>query len=87
MATQSTINANLCSTQTRFAESIENLFAATEQESFSNLPEKIASAQPLQSECARFGKRALSWALWIPGLSQNSFLDRNQLEFSHEHLF
>ncbi len=40
-------------------------------------------------ECARFGKRALSWAFWIPGFSgskSNGTLDRRNLEFSHEHI-
>jgi hypothetical protein len=46
--------------------------------------------QPPRSECAVIGKRALSWAPWIPGISSNTQilgLDQKNLEFSHEHIF
>ncbi len=46
--------------------------------------------EPPRSECALIGKRALSWAPWVPGISSNAKflrLDQNNLEFSHEHLF
>ena len=49
------------------------------------LQQAIAQQPPL-CECARFAKRALSWATWIPGFSQNSWLDRKNAEFSHEHI-
>lgn len=45
---------------------------------------------PPRSECAWVGKRALSWARWIPGLSnspKHSLLDNYNLEFSHQHIF
>jgi hypothetical protein len=45
---------------------------------------------PPRSDCAYIGKRALSWATWLPGISgakKSSFLDRNNLEFSHQHIF
>lgn len=48
--------------------------------------QKAISAQPPLCECARFEKRALSWAVWLPGVSQNSWLDRVNKEFSHEHI-
>ena len=48
--------------------------------------QKAISQQPPLCECARFAKRSLSWAAWIPGLSQNSVLDRSNKEFSHEHI-
>lgn len=41
---------------------------------------------PQMSECAYFGRRALSWLRWIPGLSQNSYLDSANKEVSHEHI-
>lgn len=46
--------------------------------------------EPNQSECARTGKRSLSWFFWVPAISggwKNSILDRNNLELSHEHIF
>ncbi len=51
---------------------------------------ELANNQPPRSECAYIGKRALSWAPWIPGISSNKGtlkLDQNNLELSHEHLF
>jgi hypothetical protein len=45
---------------------------------------------PPRSECAFIAKRALSWAPWLSGLSnarKQSFLDRHNLEFSHQHIF
>ena len=51
----------------------------------SQLQEAIAQQPPL-CECARFSKRALSWATWIPGVSKNSWLDSINKEFSHEHI-
>ena len=41
-------------------------------------------------ECARIGKRELSWAQWIPWISdapKGSLLDRHNIEFSHQHIF
>ena len=49
------------------------------------LQASIAQQPPL-CECARFAKRSLSWATWIPGLSANSLLDGVNKEFSHEHI-
>lgn len=45
--------------------------------------------QPPYCECARVGKRPLSWGTWIPNVSsgkRNGVLDRNNIEFSHEHV-
>jgi hypothetical protein len=45
--------------------------------------------QPQLCECARIGKRSLSWAPWLgllSGSSQGGMLDRNNIEFSHEHI-
>lgn len=52
-----------------------------------DLPRTLANRDPLMCECARTGKRPLSWASWIPGFSGGSpFFDRRNLEFSHEHI-
>lgn len=54
----------------------------------SSLPlnQQLALSEPPYCECARSGKRPLSWAFNVPGLSKNGLLDRLQLEFAHEHL-
>lgn len=47
------------------------------------------SSHPALCECARIGKRPLSWAPWLGAFSYGSkggMLDRNNLEFSHEHI-
>jgi hypothetical protein len=41
---------------------------------------------PLFCECARIGRRALSWLTWIPGLSANPVLDTLNAEVAHEHI-
>ncbi len=48
----------------------------------------LVQFEPPYCECVRVGKRPLSWAFWIPGFSelQGSLLDKQNLEFSHEHL-
>ncbi len=51
-----------------------------------SLTKKIGIKQPSTGECARFEKRPLSWAVWLPLLSANTTLDKVNLEFSHEHL-
>ena len=56
----------------------------------SSIKDTITLYQPPYCECARFGKRPLSWFTWVPGMSDskdNSFIERNNLELSHEHLF
>ena len=50
------------------------------------LSQRIGSRDPSSGECARFEKRPLSWAVWLPFLSQNSTLDELNMEFLHEHL-
>ena len=60
--------------------------ACTQESFLESFPEK----EPELCECARFGRRALSWATWIEGFSSGgdgSYLDQHNLEFSHEHLF
>jgi hypothetical protein len=44
---------------------------------------------PQYCECAKIGKRSLSWAPWLGILSKNdgSYLDRHNLEIAHEHIF
>jgi len=45
---------------------------------------------PQYCECARIGKRSLSWAPWLGGLSRGtdgSLLNRRNLEVAHEHLY
>ncbi|MCB0321121.1 MAG: hypothetical protein KDD60_09355 [Bdellovibrionales bacterium] len=50
---------------------------------------EIEKHEPEFCECARIGKRSLSWAPWVPGVSSNpgSAADRNNLEFAHEHVY
>ncbi len=63
----------------------ENNFSTNNQK----LAQSIASKDPEVCECARFGKRKLSWATWIKGFSKGKkgrFLDRKNIEFSHEHV-
>ena len=44
--------------------------------------------EPPYCECVNTGKRSLSWAPWVPGVSSlnSSPLDKENLELSHEHL-
>jgi len=51
------------------------------------LREQLGANNPARSECAYVGKRSLSWAPWVPGLSQNSILDSYNKELSHQHIF
>ena len=50
------------------------------------LTSDLQSSEPLFCECARTGKRALSWARWIPGLSSNPVSGWANKEFAHEHI-
>lgn len=61
------------------------------EERLEDLPKNgLALVRPPYCECARIAKRPLAWGLWLSELSDSedgSFLDRNNLELSHEHLF
>lgn len=54
----------------------------------SNLSDQLLLKQPPYSECAYFGKRSLGSLPWLGPLSDTPsfFLDRNNIEFSHEHI-
>jgi len=64
-----------------------NLGNINESTEPANLKTQIGGKESNQCNCAFVGKRALSWATWIPGLSKNSLLAPINKEFSHEHIF
>lgn len=73
-------------------ETIKNLSKAISREvcSQEQFLQQFSENQPPYSECARFLKRPLSWATWIPGWSDaddDSWVGYYNKAFSHEHIF
>lgn len=71
--------ANQCSWNNSFG--LSRLFTAQ------NLRQEIGEKEQNQCQCAYIGKRSLSWAPWIPWVSQNRILAPFNKELSHEHIF
>ena len=68
--------------------STKNPYQSVPEESIPGLTPKLQD--PPLCECARVGKRSLSWAPWLGIFSkgpENSFLNRNNLEMAHEHVY
>ena len=80
---------NSISTQGSVCREPETVYQPTQPGKRERLNHELQASiaqQPPLCECARFARRSLSWAAWIPGLSKNSLLDGVNKEFSHEHI-
>ena len=60
--------------------------STTNHPASADVDQTLLAEEPPYCECARTGKRSLSWAAWVPGLSANPLSAALNKEFAHEHV-